>query len=114
VTFIDADSGEILLSRTADRRTYGLSAQAMEPFLTKQMLAILKDNGINILSVAHDDNKGVTAHVENHVNPDGSHPVDQLDNWHYVKLLLKVVICSSVASEVHGERLHRAGTKSGC
>ena len=64
----------------------------MWPFLTKQVLSILKENGINIFSIAHDDNKGVTAYVRDHVNSDASHQVDQLGSWNYVEILLKAVI----------------------
>ena len=92
VTFMDGDSGEVIVSLTRDRRNYGLSAQAMEPFLTKEILTYLKDHGVDFESIAHDDNKAVGKLVQQHVNADNTKPLDQLDCLHYVKLLLKVVI----------------------
>ena len=89
---MDGESGEVIVSHTRDRRNYGLSAQAMEPFLTKEILTYLKENGLNFASIAHDDNKAVGKLVQEHVNPDNTKPLDQLDCWHYVKLLLKVVV----------------------
>jgi len=91
VTFMDSESGEIIVSRTYDRRMHGLSAQAMEPYVTKELLDLLKSESITIDTIGHDDNKAVSRHVAAHVNPDGSKPKDQLDCWHYVRLLLRKV-----------------------
>lgn len=89
---MDSKSGEILCCRTRDKRIESLSAQAMEPFLTKEIFQHLSQCEINLSDVAHDDNKAVGKIILDHVNPDGSTPNEQLDNWHWFRLLLKRIV----------------------
>lgn len=76
---MDGDTGEVIMSFTRDRRTYGLSAQAIEPFLTTKILAYLKGHSVDFRSIPHDDNKAVGRHVWEQVNNDDTVPLDQLD-----------------------------------
>ena len=77
VTLMDSETGETIATRTYDRRVCGLSPQAMDPYVTKELLD-LKENSIDIHNAAHDD-KSVSGHVRSHVNADGTKSKDQLD-----------------------------------
>jgi len=89
VSLLECVSGEILSVLTEDRYKARVTAQGMEPLLSKRILKTLKDHDVNIDVIAHDEYPSITKIINDWVNYDLSRPRSQLYSWHVFKNLAK-------------------------
>ena len=85
------ESREIIVSLARDRRYYRLTADGMKPDKGEPE-ASRRIQTVTPFPSRKTTTKAVDQPVREHTNPDNVNPLDQLDCWHCVKLMLKVTV----------------------